>query len=1156
LLLRRYVKAHHISRAALIAGGAAAAILFFVIGAGIRLLIGPVSLGPFAGTLAGALDRALPGFTVKYDQAAIEWTRDEGKVNLVILGTRVFDADGRIIAQAPKADIDLAAKPFLEGKLVVKRIALVGVQLTLVRTADGDLRLGVEKDKQERDILRRIRDAINASNGSASSLESFEIRNARLAFFDETTGLFIVAPQAALRLATTGANLNVKLDAAIEISGHPAHVSGEFIFPPKKGRVEGAVSITGFEIGALAANSKKFAAIKDTALKIDLSASFASEGSHLLSADFGLAARGEFAIPGDKIVRVRVNSMRAVGRYDGNSGRLLIEDGAIDSDKIKGHLQGRIDLVSDDTGALARVNADLRIDRLALALPGIFAEPVLFQLVDLRGAWVPATRDIVIDHLGVNGAPLSLQASGKITLAQGISPAFDIKGMLAPIGVHELVRYWPLVAARGAREWAAANMFAGTVGPTTFEAHLPAGTIDDPALPAGGLAVKFSVVGGEINYIKGLTHLTQVHGTATVNGDTFVADIDSAKIGPLVVSTARFVIPNMNVENEAGDVTGHIQSAMPDVLALVDMPPLRYPTRFGLSTIDTKGAAALDLSVHIPMRKSLSVDDVAIGIKAAVTGFSVALGPHTRLTDTTINFIIDNKKLHAVGTAGIGGSPSRIALDWTEDFKTANPDTTKVSLKGMLDETARTTMDFHTGDFLKGPVGISGTVTGRRGALRQANITFDLTPATVMLDLIGVNKPAGFPTTARVTANFSGHSELTDEIIRVSGPGTLVTASAKYDGNNRLIVFQAPTVRVGPLNDFSINLMRSATGVDITLRGRSLDGSRLARHGSGGDEDLFGEPFHINARLERLVLRDGVTVAPFALDVSGVGDRPSSLSLNGSLSKTAVLNGSVVATDSGRRMNFVTNDMALLTRGLFGFNSLRGGKFELAATLPGKAGDPAPKDPNSPDFLGTMTLKDFRVVDQPFLARLFSAGSLVGLVNLMQGQGIAVDTLEVPFSSRNGVIALHDVRATGPAIGITSDGYVDRPKNSIALKGSLAPMYVLNSMLGNIPLLGNLLTSKQGEGIIGMTYSVTGNADEPSVSVYPLSVLTPGITRRFFEGPMPKASQAPSNNAPKPVTTPPANVPPSNAPATVPVTNPTATPVPATTKPDGNPKRN
>lgn len=194
-VLRRTVKAHHLSRAGLVAAGIVAALLFLVVATAIRLLIGPVSLGPFAGSLADAIDRALPGITMKYDQAAVEWERDENKINLVILGTRVFDRDGRIIAQAPKAEIVIAARPFLEGKIEVKRIGLIGVQLTLVRTTDGGLRLGVGKDRQEEDILKRIQDALKESKGP-STLESFAVHRARLAFFDETSKLFVVAPRA------------------------------------------------------------------------------------------------------------------------------------------------------------------------------------------------------------------------------------------------------------------------------------------------------------------------------------------------------------------------------------------------------------------------------------------------------------------------------------------------------------------------------------------------------------------------------------------------------------------------------------------------------------------------------------------------------------------------------------------------------------------------------------------------------------------------------------------------------------------------------------------------------------------------------------------------------------------------------------------------
>ncbi len=139
--------------------------------------------------------------------------------------------------------------------------------------------------------------------------------------------------------------------------------------------------------------------------------------------------------------------------------------------------------------------------------------------------------------------------------------------------------------------------------------------------------------------------------------------------------------------------------------------------------------------------------------------------------------------------------------------------------------------------------------------------------------------------------------------------------------------------------------------------------------------------------------------------------------------------------------------------------------------------------------------------------------SFAGIQNLLQGQGIAIDKVEIPFSSRNGVISIHDATASGPTIGATADGYVDRPQNVVALKGSLVPVVGVNfnKVLGAIPLVGNILVSKKGEGIFGVTYSVKGNADQPSVSVNPLSMLTPGIFRRIFQGRIPNASQAPSN---------------------------------------------
>ena len=56
----------------------------------------------------------------------------------------------------------------------------------------------------------------------------------------------------------------------------------------------------------------------------------------------------------------------------------------------------------------------------------------------------------------------------------------------------------------------------------------------------------------------------------------------------------------------------------------------------------------------------------------------------------------------------------------------------------------------------------------------------------------------------------------------------------------------------------------------------------------------------------------------------------------------------------------------------------------------------------------------------------------------------------------------------------------------------------------DMPVIGNLLVSRRGEGVFGMTYAINGEAGQPRVGVNPVSALTPGILRRIFEPPQPR----------------------------------------------------
>jgi hypothetical protein len=228
------------------------------------------------------------------------------------------------------------------------------------------------------------------------------------------------------------------------------------------------------------------------------------------------------------------------------------------------------------------------------------------------------------------------------------------------------------------------------------------------------------------------------------------------------------------------------------------------------------------------------------------------------------------------------------------------------------------------------------------------------------------------------------------------------------------------------------------------------------------------------------------------------------------MSRADSVTAGITPVAGGRRLSVNATDAGVLLKGVFGLSDISGGKLTVAAIMP-----PVNAAKGGVDYAGTLTIRDFKIENQPFFARLFSAGSLGGLIDLMRGSGIVIDKLEMPFSAKNEVINIRDAHASGPSIGLSAEGYVDQGNSRIDLKGAVAPIYGLNSVLGNLPLIGKVLVSKEGEGILGVTYEASGSLDEPKIGVNPLSILTPGIFRRIFEGVTPIApSQA--QNMPKP----------------------------------------
>jgi len=90
--------------------------------------------------------------------------------------------------------------------------------------------------------------------------------------------------------------------------------------------------------------------------------------------------------------------------------------------------------------------------------------------------------------------------------------------------------------------------------------------------------------------------------------------------------------------------------------------------------------------------------------------------------------------------------------------------------------------------------------------------------------------------------------------------------------------------------------------------------------------------------------------------------------------------------------------------------------------------------------------------------------------------------------------------AVGASLGISFEGAYSSASGRLDLQGVISPIYILNG-------IGQIFARK-GEGLFGFNYRLSGSADNPSVSVNPLSILTPGMFRDIFRRPAPVVRKA------------------------------------------------
>jgi hypothetical protein len=179
-----------------------------------------------------------------------------------------------------------------------------------------------------------------------------------------------------------------------------------------------------------------------------------------------------------------------------------------------------------------------------------------------------------------------------------------------------------------------------------------------------------------------------------------------------------------------------------------------------------------------------------------------------------------------------------------------------------------------------------------------------------------------------------------------------------------------------------------------------------------------------------------------------------------------------------------TNDAGAFFRFVDIYAKVQGGKMWVAVDAP--SSDSSPQE-------GLLNVRDFTVKGEPALDRVVANG---GGAN---PRGVGFSGLRAEFSRQAGQLRIKDGVVRGPTIGATIEGVIDYPTNQVRMSGTFVPLYGLNNMFGQIPIVGLFLGGGSNEGLIGITYEVVGSPGAPVLRVNPISAMAPGVFRKIFD---------------------------------------------------------